>query len=417
MNETPSPSQQRPLTTLILISLLIGGLMGGLVGAVTGGIASDRIVPWFDKTFLGKTDQASTSETGKVDSASQTVQVKEESETSRAVKKVLPSVGSIIVKQDLSKLSNTTNPSPLDWFFGYPSTVPQGKQQVAAGTGFIVSTDGYILTNKHVVNVEAGEYTFITNDGKQYDARLVGSDPFNDLAVLKIDASGLPAVELGDSDSLELGQTVIAIGNTLDQFPNTVTKGIVSGNGRTITAGDGQGQSETIEKVIQTDAAINRGNSGGPLINLSGQVVGINTAVSQEGQLIGFAIPVNLAKPVIESVQKQGRVIRPYLGVRYRLIDADFAKQNSLSVDYGALIIRGQAQELAIVPGSPADKAGLEENDIILEINGQKIDSDNTLASMMKQFKVGESITLKVLHDDGSEKNVTVTLEEYKPSE
>jgi serine protease Do len=337
----------------------------------------------------------------------------EESATIATVKQVSPAVGSIIVKQSVTQ-GTSTSTNPFGLFFGQPQsdTSPSVPQEVAAGTGFIISNDGYILTNKHVVDLKNAAFTFVTNEGKEYDAKLIATDPFNDIAVIKIDATNLPSLELGDSDSLSIGQTVIAIGNTLSRFPNTVTKGIISGIGRTITAGDSQGSSETLEQVIQTDAAINQGNSGGPLLTLDGKVVGINTAVSQEGQLLGFAIPISQVKPAIQSVRTQGKIIRPYLGIRYRIITPDLVKTNKLSTDYGALLIRGTNNEVAVMPGSPADKAGLVENDIILEMNGKKITVDNTLSQMMKSQSVGDNVTIKYLHD-GEEKSATFVLAEY----
>jgi serine protease Do len=232
-----------------------------------------------------------------------------------------------------------------------------------------------------------------------------------DLALVKIDGKNLPTLSLGDSDTLQLGQTVVAIGNALGEFSNSVTRGIVSGINRKITAGDMEG-SEVIDQAIQTDAAINPGNSGGPLLNLAGQVIGVNTAVSQEGQSVGFAIPINIAKQSIESVQKFGRIIRPYLGVRYVIINADMASQNQLPFSYGALVSRGtDPGQVAVVPGSPADKAGLVENDIILEADGVKVDADHTLVSAIIKKKVGDTINLKIYHK-GDTKTVTVTLAE-----
>ncbi|MFA6198610.1 MAG: trypsin-like peptidase domain-containing protein [Patescibacteria group bacterium] len=401
------------ISNVVLVSFVVGGVMGGLVGAVTGGISVDHIVPWFDRTFLGKEATVNNANTTSI-STTKVSQAEEESATIDTVKGVSPSVGSIIVKQNIVQ-PNTDQLSPIDLFFGQqqPNTDSSSPREVAAGTGFIISSDGYILTNKHVININNAAYTFVTNEGNEYDAKLIATDPFNDIAVIKIEANDLPALELGDSDSLKIGQTVIAIGNTLSQFPNTVTKGIVSGIGRTITAGDSQGSSETLEQVIQTDAAINQGNSGGPLLTLDGKVVGINTAVSQEGQLLGFAIPISQVKPAIQSVRTDGKITRPYLGVRYQIITPESAEANNLSVDYGALIIRGSNNSVAVLPGSPADKAGLVENDIILEMNGQRITEDNSLSQMMKSRSVGDSVTLKYLHD-GAEKTATTILEEYK---
>jgi len=263
-----------------------------------------------------------------------------------------------------------------------------------------------------VFDTEA-EYSVVTNDGNTYMAEVVDRDPINDLAILKIGAKDLPTVTLGDSDQVKAGQTVIAIGFSLGEYSNSVTKGIISGIGRDIVASGG-GTSEKLEDVLQTDAAINPGNSGGPLINLKGEVIGINTAINSQGQLVGFAIPINTAKTVIESVKENGKIIRPFLGVRYVIINSQLKEKNNLSVDYGALLIKGESvEELAVIPGSPADKAGLEENDIILEADGVKLDADNPLAKEIAKHQPGDSVSLKVLHD-GQEKTVTVVLEEFK---
>ncbi|HLD19686.1 MAG TPA: trypsin-like peptidase domain-containing protein [Patescibacteria group bacterium] len=344
--------------------------------------------------------------------------VQEESQTVDAVQKVLPSVVSIVVSKEL--VTYQRNPffgSPFDFFFGDPFEQPQQntqkeKRQIGGGSGFIVSSDGLIVTNKHVVSDESADYSIVMNDGKTYDAKILDSDPVLDLAVIKIDAKDLPAVELGDSEKIQIGQTVIAIGNALGEFQNSVTRGIVSGLGRTIVAGDRSGFSERLEEVIQTDAAISPGNSGGPLINLAGQVIGVNSAVSQQGENIGFAIPINEARRMVESVKEVGRIVRPYLGVRYMVLNKEVAQQNDLPVEYGALVVRGEQQtDLAVIPGSPADKAGIVENDIILELNGTRIDEKNGLARLIAQYKVGDVIKLKVMHK-GSEKEVSVTLTE-----
>jgi len=291
----------------------------------------------------------------------------------------------------------------------------QVYQTEGAGTGFIITSDGLILTNKHVVSDQNTEYSVIMRDGKTYNATVQSLDPVNDLAVLKIDARNLPVVDLGDSDQLEVGQHVVAVGNALGQFQNTVTAGVVSAKDRKIDATDATGQgSETLSNLLQTDAAINPGNSGGPLVNLAGQVIGINTAVASNAQGIGFAIPINSAKSAIDSIKKTGRIIRPYLGVRYFEITPAIAKENNLQVDHGALIQRGKGlTDLAVVPGSPADKAGLAENDIILEVAGERIDESHTLIGLVQQHQVGEEIKLKVW-SKGSEKEVKIKLEESK---
>ncbi len=223
----------------------------------------------------------------------------------------------------------------------------------------------------------------------------------------------MPVVELGDSDKLEVGQKVIAIGNALGQYQNSVTTGVVSGIGRIITASDFTGASnETLENVIQTDAAINPGNSGGPLVNIIGQVIGINTAVDLEGQLIGFAIPINMAKSAIKSVIEKGRVIRPMIGVRYIPITKDFAASNNLSVSEGAFVYGGKG-ELAVIPGSPAAKAGIKEEDIITKVGDDKIDQNNSLAVLVQKYEVGEKVELTILRD-GKETIIEVTLAEMK---
>lgn len=339
-----------------------------------------------------------------------------------AVKRVSPAVVSIIVTKDLPVLEQYyINPFEgfgddfFGQFFGIPQYRQKGteKKEVGGGTGFVISGDGLILTNRHVVQDEKAEYTVLTNDEKKYPAKVLARDPVLDLAVLKIEKNDLPPTILGDSDKLELGQTVIAIGNALGEFRNTVSVGVVSGLSRQITA-RGAGQTEILRDVIQTDAAINHGNSGGPLLNLRGEVIGVNVAMVSGAQSIGFAIPINQAKSVIESVKKEGRIVIPYIGVRYIIINEEIKKKNNLPVDYGALVIRGDTrEELAVIPGSPANKAGIVENDIILEIDGQKITRDNDLASIIRTKKVGQEVTLKIL-SKGTEKNVKVKLEERR---
>ncbi|MBI5071680.1 trypsin-like peptidase domain-containing protein [Candidatus Falkowbacteria bacterium] len=412
--------QDKALQKIVIVAALTSLIFGGAAGVLGGLYGKSYVIPWFQKNFLGENVVVGEN----VEEQAITQAVIEESATVGAVKKVAPAVVSIIISKDISKINNFNN-FPYDLFgFNFPFGSGQpsagdtsggtGKTEIGGGTGFIISSDGLILTNKHVASDAEAEYTVITNDDQKYDAKILATDPILDIAVLKIDAKDLPTVELGDSDKIDLGQTVIAIGNSLGEYKNTVTKGVISGIDRRIVAGDNQGGSEVIEEAIQTDAAINPGNSGGPLINLAGQVIAINTAMNQEGQLIGFAIPINAAKQDIDSVKTSGKIVRPWLGVRYVLINEEIAKENQLEKNYGALVIRGQKQtDLAIVPGSPADKAGLVENDIILEMNGQKIDEEHPLAREIAKFKPGDEITLKVLHK-GEEKDVKVALGEYK---
>ncbi|HUC88757.1 MAG TPA: trypsin-like peptidase domain-containing protein [Candidatus Paceibacterota bacterium] len=341
-----------------------------------------------------------------------------------AVKKAKPAVVSIIVskevpKYDVSYQQNGADPNDpfgglFPGFFQTPIYTPNGteKQEIGSGSGFIISSDGLIVTNNHVVADTGAIYEVLLNNGKKYTAKVLARDSVLDVALVKISATNLPYLDLADSDSLNVGQTVIAIGNALGEFTNTVSVGVVSGLSRSITAGDEFGQSERLGKVIQTDAAINPGNSGGPLLNLSGQVVGINVAVVQGSSNVGFSLPINSVKNVISSVEKTGKIIRPYLGIRYINVDADLKAKNNLAVDYGILVQRGQAAtDLAVIPGSPADKAGIIENDIILEIDGQKIDQNNDFAAIIRNKKVGDVITLKVL-SKGVEKTVALKLEQ-----
>jgi serine protease Do len=337
-----------------------------------------------------------------------------------AVKKAKPAVVSIIVSKEVPKYDiSYQNTDPFGGLFPgglfqTPIYTPNGteKKEIGSGSGFIISSDGLIVTNNHVVADKDAIYEVLLNNSKKYTAKVLARDSILDVALVKISASNLPYLNLANSDSLEVGQTVIAIGNALGEFKNTVSVGVVSGLSRSIVAGDNVGQSERLDKVIQTDAAINPGNSGGPLLDLSGSVVGINVAVVQGSSNVGFSLPINSVKNVIDSVKKTGKIIRPYVGIRYINIDADLKAKNNLTVDYGILVQRGQtATDLAVIPGSPADKAGIVENDIILEIDGQKIDQDNNFSSAIRNKKVGDTITLKVL-SKGIEKTVKVMLEQ-----
>ena len=279
------------------------------------------------------------------------------------------------------------------------------------GTGFILTEDGLIATNKHVVSSQGSRYTVFTSDGKSYPAEIKATDPSNDFAVLKIDAHGLQPVELGDSDSVQVGQWVMAIGNALAEFKNTATTGIISSKDRQVNPVDtSAGVTENLDGLLQTDAAINPGNSGGPLLNLKGQVIGINTAVAGDAQNIGFAIPINAARQAIDSVRKTGKIVRPTIGVRFVPITKELATANSLPVDYGALIIRGQnPSDLAVVPGGAADKAGLQENDILLELNGDRIDENHPLVSLLRKYNPGDDVSVKYMRK-GDTKTATLKL-------
>ncbi len=312
---------------------------------------------------------------------------------------------------------------PFENLFG-GSVVPLGRgsgvlkkerREIGGGSGFFVSADGMVVTNGHVVRDKAAEYTVVTQDQKTYPAKILAVDPVLDIAILKVDIKQVPFLSLGDSDRLRIGQTVVAIGNTLDEFQNTVTKGVVSGLNRRVVAGNSFSNTEVIESAIQTDAAINPGNSGGPLVDLNGEVIGVNTAVSQTAQSLGFALPANAVKRAVTSVQAHGRIVRAWLGVRFLSVDEELAKQNHLAYSYGALVLGGERdQDVAVVKGSPADKAGLVENDLILEVNGTKLEGAQTLSSFIERCLPGDVLHLKIV-EKGKEKMVDVTLDE-RPS-
>jgi S1-C subfamily serine protease len=277
------------------------------------------------------------------------------------------------------------------------------------GSGFIFDPRGWILTNRHVVQ-GADQLQVQLHDTRVFDAHVYGIDTLTDLAIIKIDASSLPIAPIGSSASLEPGQLAIAIGNPLGTFENTVTTGVVSGLGRQITAGDaGQATSEQLNNLIQTDAAINPGNSGGPLVNSAGQVIGINTAVSQEAQGIGFAIPVNYAKPIMAQALAGKTLVRPWIGVYYQPVTKLVAQEKHLPVDYGALIDHSSSGAPGVFPGSPAAAAGLEEGDVILMVNGSRIDEGHDLSSVIVLHEPGEVVTLGVFHQ-GSTHDVKVKL-------
>ena len=380
------------------------GVAVGLVilASVLGGAISERLFGYkiLDKFFPPRQGVSS----------SEVLQQRiltEESVVIEVAEKVSPSVVTVgIIKTqrvlDLFEWDPFMDPFG---FFRQPKSKEQ-KIQRDIGSGFIISADGLVVTNKHVVADTQAKYRVITKDDKEYEVKKIYRDPVNDLAILKIDASGLKPVELGDSDKLKVGQFVIAIGTALGQFRHTVTTGVISGLGRGITAGSPfEGYVERLDNVIQTDAAINPGNSGGPLLNSAGQVIGVNVAVAAEGQNIGFALPINLVKESLANFEKTGKFERPFLGVRYRMISQDLALLND--VPQGAYVVE-------VVEGSPADRAGIKEGDIITKLDGQPVrEKDGGLAKLIAQKKIGETVRLTIWRD-GEQKEVTATLEKFK---
>lgn len=390
------------LFTVIVMSLLFG-LLGGFTGyyLLSGNLERVSVSDFNDNSLY----QAQTSQ---------------EAKTIQIIKDVSPAVVSIIISKDVPVFEQYMQQyQQIDPFFGplpFQFEIPQQRQkgtekkEIGGGTGFLVSSDGIILTNKHVVSDDAAEYTVYTLDGKKYPAKVLALDPVQDLAVIKIDGEAFPTVKLGNSDEILLGQSVLAIGNALGEFKNTVSAGVVSGLSRTISASGGS-SSEILEDVIQIDAAINPGNSGGPLINLSGEVIGINTAMVQQAQSIGFAIPINKAKRDIDQVRSTGKISYPFLGVRYILINDEVKDKYKLPVNSGAYIQKGDNGESAISKDSAAAKAGLKEGDILLEVNGEKITADNSLAKIISKLSPGDKVTIKYLRD-GKENTVEAVLTE-----
>src|SRR3989338_5863301 len=339
-------------------------------------------------------------------------------------KRLSPAVVSVIATKDIPILERVfINPfydDPLlRQFFG-EFQVPQLQQrgierrQVSSGSGFFVSTDGFIITNKHVVEDTDAEYSVVMNNGKKLPAKVLARDSLQDIAILKIEVDGKFAfVPLGNSDMVNIGQTAIAIGNALGEFQNTLSVGTISGLRRTIIISGSRSGPEELPNVIQTDAAINPGNSGGPLLNLRGEAIGVNAAIAQGAENIGFAIPINQVKKAISDVQKTGKITYPFIGVRHFIVTADLQEKEKLSVSYGEMILKGVQGEPCVTPGSPAEKAGLKEGDIILEFGGSRITTDNTLLGLIRTRNVGDAVALKVLRNS-KELTLTVTLEERK---
>lgn len=385
---------------LIFLAVLIL-VVSAAISSGTFGLSWNIFNPLFAKLQLPKVEAPSFPEKVKV--------VTEESVVIDVVKRVGPSV----VTVGMEKKQAVFDPFQINPFDPFGTLRPQQQQPTEQniGSGFVVSTDGLVVTNKHVVSDTEAKYKIVTQDGKTYPVQNISRDPSNDLAILKIDpliGSTIKPVELGDSLKLEVGQFVIAIGTALGEFRNTVTTGVVSGLGRGITAGSAfEGYAERLDNVIQTDAAINPGNSGGPLLNSAGQAIGINVAVAAQGQNIGFALPINVVRDSLNTFQKQGRFTgKAFLGVSYKMVSRDLALLND--VPEGAYVAD-------VSSGSPAEKAGLKKGDIITKMDGASVRESNDLGKIISGKKVGDTVGLTVWAD-GKERNVSVTLVET-PSE
>ena len=419
-------SKKRKKTlSLIVLVIFISSVFGFLAGIFSSTYFYSSAKEWL-KEFNINLPLIANENQNEVINRQYSSEIPQEQAVINVVKEFSPAVVSVIISKDVPVYEQYYN-NPFEGFFDpFQSQTPQyrekgtEKKQIGGGTGFIISEDGMILTNKHVVLEEDAEYTIFTSEGASFSAKVLARDPLQDLAILKIEQEQkigeegefvlekFSVVKFGDSDKLQIGQTVITIGNALGEFQNTVSVGIVSGLSRTINASGGSFY-ETLEDVIQTDAAINKGNSGGPLLNLKGEVIGINTAMSIEGENIGFAIPINKAKRDIEQIKTLGEIIYPFLGIRYQLINTEVKKENNLTVDNGALIVGGQG-EPAITPDSAADKAGLQEGDIVLEIDNIEITTENSLVNIIMEYSPGDEVVLKILREE-EEKDVAVILD------
>ncbi len=401
----------------LILVVLISSFFGFFAGAVSGAYFYLEIKEYFSELNIELPEPQIVENERIIERITEKEyipQTTQEEKIIKAVKEVSPAVVSIIITKDVPIIEQYFidpfgNGSPFG--FQIPEYRQKGveKQEIGGGSGFIVSEDGMILTNKHVVLDEDADYTVFTNEGEKFPAKVLDKDPFQDIALLKIEAKktvdengkvktvNFPFVKLGNSSSLQIGQSVIAIGNALGEFRNTVSVGVISGLGRTITASGG-GLTETLEDVIQTDAAINKGNSGGPLLNLRGEVIGVNTAMVQGGaENIGFAIPINYAKKDIENVKEYGKIKRAFLGIHYILIREGVQKENDLPVNYGVWVVSGKQGGPSVVIGSAAEKAGLEDQDIILEFDNQKITYDNSLRKIILNYSPNDKVKLKIL--------------------
>ncbi|MFA9288541.1 MAG: S1C family serine protease [Weeksellaceae bacterium] len=332
--------------------------------------------------------------------------VYEESVVTEVIEESLPSVVTIGISKTTA--GSTFEINPFDPFDSFNRT-PEGERTIEQniGSGFIISADGLIITNKHVVSDTDATYQVLDNDQKKYNVEQIYRDPLNDLAILKINANNLKPLKLGDSSKLQLGQMAIAIGTPLGEFQNTVTTGIVSGIARGITAGSPfEGFVEKLDNVIQTDAAISPGNSGGPLLNSSGEAIGVNTAIASEGQNIGFAIPINVVKTLIQTFESNGGTFeRPYIGVRYQMLDQRTAVLNDL--------VQGAYVE-SVVEDSPAAKAGIQADDIITEFDGKKIEGDDaeSLTKLILDKNIGDRVGIKYWRN-GEIQTAVLTLEGF----
>ncbi|PIR44182.1 hypothetical protein COV23_01345 [Candidatus Wolfebacteria bacterium CG10_big_fil_rev_8_21_14_0_10_31_9] len=339
------------------------------------------------------------------------------------IKKVLPATVTIIISRDFNELQkeakSITNILPAIKNKKLRDLKDQadkdGMVRIGSGSGFIVSPEGIVMSNRHIVNDYENHYTVLTTDGKKYNAKIIAKDPVSDIAMLKIENTNkFPYIKLSNSVKLKLGEEVIAIGNAMGIFQNTVSAGIISGLSRSITAQiDSRSPIQEIHGLIQTDAAINPGNSGGPLVNMKGEAIGINIAIISTAENIGFTLPINMAKKDLEDIKKYGKICKPFLGVHYIIVDDHIKNKFKLPVNFGAYVINEKPYNEIIIPNSPAEKIGIKEKDIILELAGQKITQEKTIGDILEDCSVGDCKKIKILHA-GKEFETKIILGERK---
>jgi serine protease Do len=407
----------------VLLVLLVSFMTSLVTGIVTVTLVN-QAPPLLTQTIHRVIEKAVPGTQNNNEKTEQIMVITQEDLVIKLVRETQNAVVSIIASKDLPVIEKYyVNPFENDSFFNSlppeflkQFKIPQYRQngtetkQVSSGTGFFVTADGLIVTNKHVVEDVAAEYTIVMSDGKKLPVKVLARDPMQDIAILKAEGDKFAHVTLGSSDNLSVGQSVVAIGNALGEFRNTVSVGVISGLMRTIVASGMISGSETLQEVIQTDAAINPGNSGGPLLDLAGRAIGINAAMAQGAQSIGFALPVNFVRKDIEDVQEFGSIKYAYLGVRYVMIDEKVKKDRNLSVNQGAFLA-DEGDNPAVMLDSPAAKAGLRAGDIILEFGGVHIEDGIVLSKLILKHKVGEVVDVKIMR--GSEtQNIKVDLTE-----
>lgn len=383
---------QQKIANIVLVSVLASSLTGFLGGGIAFSYI-DRIQ----------------------DNNTQTSSNLNISEEQSAIIDLVEKSNQSVVSISISKQIPLRRSSPFDYFFGGQSQDISKQDEeiqrtIGGGTGFIVSSDGLIITNKHVVSDSTATYKVLFNDGSEVQAEVKALHPTQDLAIIKVDKINLKQVEFADSDKLKVGQTAVAIGNALNEFDNTVSRGVISGLRRSIVASDRNGNTEQLSQVIQTDAAINQGNSGGPLLDINAKVIGVNVATAEGAQSIGFAIPSNVVVRMIDDYKKFGKVRVPFIGVRYNMIVPGSEQAKQYGVENGALVV-GDSQAPAILSNSPAAKAGLKTGDIITKINDKNLSLKQQLADIVSQYKVGDKIELSVIRD-GKEEKFSLILDE-----